>query len=357
MKPPPQFSKLIPFVSVVNEFEDMPPTYVPMARLVMATLISKAQDLMKGQPQDAACTAFINHLIDAFTAMKSKITKDAAEASRPVLAKVASKCFKVADDQDRAGEATRETAKDFNKARCMFETLLSAPVTDESHAEDWNQKRLYAMKKAAEIEKAFARGQKPVAGNPEHDWTLENMERQLREAQDWLAQHASSPPEERAEYETRVEQAQRALPKLRQIFAASAAAPPAAASGLAAAGAGHSHPPPASPPAYPPPSALPPPALGRPPSHSESPLQYARQTVSALQFDDIREGLRNIQGALRMLKGQEPVVDFAAEPERGRIFDAEDAARHAVSALKFDDQTAAVRCLEETLRHLTVSSR
>lgn len=158
----------------------------------------------------------------------------------------------------------------------MFETLLSAPVTDESHAEDWNQKRLYAMKKvrahpllhsqpliplqqAAEIEKAFARGQKPVAGNPEHDWTLENMERQvlqwflsdsflrpftfcvpfsnpfncficlghdrvflntgllvstassqLREAQDWLAQHASSPPEERAEYETRVEQAQRA---------------------------------------------------------------------------------------------------------------------------------------------------
>jgi hypothetical protein len=172
VKPPPQFSKLIPFVSVVNEFEDMPPTYVPMARLVshrtlpryflsqfrrrllaqllqvMATLISKAQDLMKGQPQDAACTAFINHLIDAFTAMKSKITKDvsakncrkptsfffappppptpphficcqAAEASRPVLAKVASKCFKVADDQDRAGEATRETAKDFNKARCM----------------------------------------------------------------------------------------------------------------------------------------------------------------------------------------------------------------------------------------------
>ena len=35
-----------------------------------------------------------------------------------------------------------------------------------------------------------------------------------------------------------------------------------------------------------------------------------------------------------MLKGQEPIVDFTAEPERGRIFDAEDTARHAVSALK-----------------------
>ena len=95
---------------------------------------------MKGRAHDAAETTFINHLIEAFTAMKSKITKDvranhtrahacffvvssssfqAAEASRPVLAKVAAKCFKGADDQDRAGEATRETSKNFNKARCM----------------------------------------------------------------------------------------------------------------------------------------------------------------------------------------------------------------------------------------------
>jgi hypothetical protein len=35
-----------------------------------------------------------------------------------------------------------------------------------------------------------------------------------------------------------------------------------------------------------------------------------------------------------MLKGQEPVVNFSAQPERGKIFDAEDTARHAVSALK-----------------------
>jgi hypothetical protein len=75
--------------------------------------------------------------------------------------------------------------------------------------------------------------------------------------------------------------------------------------------------------------------------------------VSALQFDDIQEGLRNIQvpsapcrtpflhltrefhqNALRMLKGQAPAINFSAQPERGKIFDAEDTARHAVSALK-----------------------
>ena len=81
----------------------------------------------------------------------------------------------------------------------MFEVLLSAPITDESVAEDWNQKRLYAMKKvasaafhvcihlcsshsfshqSASIEKALAQGQRPVAGNPDHDMTLENVERQ-----------------------------------------------------------------------------------------------------------------------------------------------------------------------------------
>jgi hypothetical protein len=34
VKPPPVFSKLIPFVTLVNEFEGMPPPYMPMARLV-----------------------------------------------------------------------------------------------------------------------------------------------------------------------------------------------------------------------------------------------------------------------------------------------------------------------------------
>ena len=43
----------------------------------------------------------------------------ASEASREVLAKVAAKCFKVADDTDRAGQATRETGKDFRKAVVM----------------------------------------------------------------------------------------------------------------------------------------------------------------------------------------------------------------------------------------------
>jgi hypothetical protein len=45
--------------------------------------------------------------------------RQAAEASRPTLAKVAAKCFKIADDAERAGESTRETAKDFRKAAIM----------------------------------------------------------------------------------------------------------------------------------------------------------------------------------------------------------------------------------------------
>ena len=116
----------------------------------MSALIPKAQEFMKGKPTDAQSAAFVDHLIEAFTAMKTKISKEvcyaysraprgtcahyisppsicfyphralqASEASREVLAKVAAKCFKVADDTDRAGQATRETAKDFRKAVVM----------------------------------------------------------------------------------------------------------------------------------------------------------------------------------------------------------------------------------------------
>jgi hypothetical protein len=104
----------------------------------MSALLAKAQDAMKGKPHSSECEGFINHLIEAFTTMKTKITKDvrntlhslvlthlvkrthqASEASRTVLAKVAAKLFKQTDDTDRAGEATADTAKDFCKSAVM----------------------------------------------------------------------------------------------------------------------------------------------------------------------------------------------------------------------------------------------
>lgn len=360
-KLPPLFTRLLPYVALTNEFEDMPAAYVPMARLVMSALIAKAQELMKGKPHDAQCEAFVDHLVEAFTAMKTKISKEASEASRVVLAKVAAKCFKVADDTDRAGQATRETAKDFRKAVVMFEILLSGPIADQDQAAEWDEKKKYAKLKCTSIEKAISQGVKPVAGNPDHDMTPENVERQLCEAQEWLAQNASASAEEKEEYEAR----QRVLLKYRQLVAAAPAPGPP------------SGPPPSSYPVVPnqsesfpvqpPPYAVQPPPYAPPPARplvakaplQDSPLQFARQTVSALQFSDFPEALRNIQAALRMINGHEPVIRIpeSHHPAAGKIFDAEDTARHAVSALKFDDVPAAVRCLEDTLKHLTVASQ
>jgi len=39
------------------------------------------QDLIKGQPKDAGNDAFVNHLIEYFTATRQKITKDVRCAS------------------------------------------------------------------------------------------------------------------------------------------------------------------------------------------------------------------------------------------------------------------------------------
>ena len=43
----------------------------------MSALIPKAQEFMKkGKPSDAQSAAFVDHLIEAFTAMKTKISKE-----------------------------------------------------------------------------------------------------------------------------------------------------------------------------------------------------------------------------------------------------------------------------------------
>ncbi len=48
---------------------------------VMAALIPKTQEYIKGKPRDAQCDAFVEHLILAFNAMKTKISKDVRSTS------------------------------------------------------------------------------------------------------------------------------------------------------------------------------------------------------------------------------------------------------------------------------------
>ncbi len=56
------------------------------------------------------------------------------------------------------------------------------------------------------------------------------------------------------------------------------------------------------------------------------------------------------QSALRMLKSQDPVIHFPERPPNpGKIFDAEDTARHAVSALKCVLLLIRVLCLLRSL--------
>jgi hypothetical protein len=44
-------------------------------------LVTKAQDLIKGQPHNAADDTFVSHLIDAVTAIKAKVSKDVRSQS------------------------------------------------------------------------------------------------------------------------------------------------------------------------------------------------------------------------------------------------------------------------------------
>jgi hypothetical protein len=44
-KLPPLFTRLLPYVALINEFEDMPAAYVPMARLVFLHSSSHVQNV------------------------------------------------------------------------------------------------------------------------------------------------------------------------------------------------------------------------------------------------------------------------------------------------------------------------
>jgi hypothetical protein len=44
-------------------------------------LVTKAQELIKGQPHTAADDTFVNHVIDAVTAIKAKVSKDVRSQS------------------------------------------------------------------------------------------------------------------------------------------------------------------------------------------------------------------------------------------------------------------------------------
>ncbi|KAL4063665.1 Vta1 like-domain-containing protein [Scleroderma yunnanense] len=125
-----------------------------------------AQLGISSKAKDSASRTLLFDLLTALERLKNEIgpndAVDMEAASGAYVENFALKVFKAADDEDRAGRATKATAKKFLAASNFFEVLKIFPKSEIS--ETTEAKIRYAKWKAADIAKAFREGRKPVAG-------------------------------------------------------------------------------------------------------------------------------------------------------------------------------------------------
>ncbi|KAG9314062.1 Vta1 like-domain-containing protein [Chiua virens] len=116
--------------------------------------------------QDANSRNLLLNLIDALERLKKEVgpndTIDIEPASAAYVENFALRVFKMADDEDRAGKASKATAKKFLAAANFFEVLRVFPTSDVSESTEGKLK--YAKWKAADIAKAFRQGRRPTPG-------------------------------------------------------------------------------------------------------------------------------------------------------------------------------------------------
>ncbi|KAE8213516.1 hypothetical protein CF327_g2971 [Tilletia walkeri] len=109
---------------------------------------------------------FLGRLMDDLEAQKKKLGATDVITDETVssayVENFALKVFTAADNQDRSGQATRATARNFLVASQFLEVLNVFGALDPEIAE----KIKYAKWKAADIAKAFKEGRTPVAGPP-----------------------------------------------------------------------------------------------------------------------------------------------------------------------------------------------
>ncbi|CDS82074.1 uncharacterized protein SPSC_02894 [Sporisorium scitamineum] len=165
--PPAELKAALPFVQRANELRT--------ADKVIAywCCYYAAQLGIAGNAKDNESKMYLLALMDTLEDLKAKLTDNDAvtndAASSAYVENFALKVFVGADNEDRAGKATRATPKKFLAASQFMELLkIFGTLEPEMH-----EKIKYAKWKAADIAKAFKEGRKPQPGPAGGDPKLE----------------------------------------------------------------------------------------------------------------------------------------------------------------------------------------
>ncbi|PPQ99556.1 hypothetical protein CVT24_005344 [Panaeolus cyanescens] len=171
---PTELKPIVPFLQRAQEIKKQDPI------IAYWCAYYAAQVGISLKARDAASRDVLLGLLGTLESMKSEIgANDAIDmeaVSSAYVENFALKVFASADNEDRAGRASKATAKKFLAAANFLEILKTFPKKDVA---DSNEEKIkYAKWKAADIAKAFREGRKPAPGPP--GWSEDQELRQLQ---------------------------------------------------------------------------------------------------------------------------------------------------------------------------------
>lgn len=160
---PGRMKPLKPYLTHAKQVEGHAPLMSYYCRCFAAQL---GVELRQQDPGDQESTMVLLSLLDELEAAKVQLQEQiASQDGFSFVENFSMKIFDQADQQDRAGKATKLTARSFYAASIFMNTLRQFS-NDKSLPDDLEQKLKYAKWKAADITTALREGRVPQAGPP-----------------------------------------------------------------------------------------------------------------------------------------------------------------------------------------------
>mmetsp|Transcript_20813 Transcript_20813/g.26945 ORF Transcript_20813/g.26945 Transcript_20813/m.26945 type:complete len:302 (+) Transcript_20813:27-932(+) len=160
--PPPDLKGLAPYLKRAEELDrDNRDESSVVAYYCRQYAMELGIESRENAKDPETVSQFLLELIETLETAKSKMKVSRVEGEQMVY-KLAIDIFSRADAEDRAGKASKSTARAFYAASVFMDTLKQFG----NRGEDIDEKCRYAKWKAAEILKAFKEGRTPQPGPP-----------------------------------------------------------------------------------------------------------------------------------------------------------------------------------------------
>eukprot|EP00521_Asterionellopsis_glacialis_P006548 CAMPEP_0195282378 /NCGR_PEP_ID=MMETSP0707-20130614/1275_1 /TAXON_ID=33640 /ORGANISM="Asterionellopsis glacialis, Strain CCMP134" /LENGTH=373 /DNA_ID=CAMNT_0040341343 /DNA_START=145 /DNA_END=1266 /DNA_ORIENTATION=+ len=195
---PAELKKITPFIKRAEELDKDKKN--AESRLVAYYCRQYAVHVGIPLSQNPASKQCLGQILGDLEVEKEAMSNFTKQEAQFLCTKFAHKIFEKADSQDRAGQATKVTARTFYAAATFFDILqqFGSPEEEQTEeeqteAEDVKNKTIYAKWKATEILKALREGRQPTPGGYGNSTTNDDDDEE-DEVKEEKEEEPSAPP-------------------------------------------------------------------------------------------------------------------------------------------------------------------